>query len=257
MKPRPHPTAKGSATARPGPASVPKATPAAPPPGVTGPLTAGDCGCATGHEISLGAEDSGKAFPFPVAASAQGLGELLGVTARRIRQLAEDGHVTRTGRGLFPVRETVCAYLKIVSETPGSHDESRLLAARAARMEYLAKVAKFQAEEAKRRSELLSGKAVDVDIIRPALVEVIAICRSLLLAVPSKIAAQLADLSSPATVEAMLRDAIYEALSECANFPGKKVFAEAAAKYRRASKRELATDREGQPTSEADDFSDL
>ena len=256
MKPRPHPTAKGSATARPGPASVPKATPAAPPPGVTGPLTAGGRGDSTGHEISLGAEDSGKVFPFPVAASAQGLGELLGVTARRIRQLAEDGHVTRTGRGLFPVRETVCAYLRIVSETPGSHDESRLLAARAARMEYLAKVAKFQAQEAKRRSELLSGKAIDVDLARPALVEMIGICRMAILAIPSKLAAQLADLSSPATVETMLRDAIYEALSNLSN-PGSKFFAAMAAKYRANEKRELATDREGQPTTESDDFSDL
>ncbi len=71
--------------------------------------------------------------------NAADLGKVLNVTARRVRQLAEDEVFPRRGRGQFPLIECTQAYLALV-EAPAEGDELRaervrLIQAQARRIE--------------------------------------------------------------------------------------------------------------------------
>jgi hypothetical protein len=90
-----------------------------------------------------------NAFPFPFEenymteitaksfkkweADAATIGEILGLTSRRITQLAADGAIKRNTRGKYPVAAAIAAYLKVQS-TPSAARE-RLLEARAKSIE--------------------------------------------------------------------------------------------------------------------------
>lgn len=194
-----------------------------------------------------------KPFPFPAVAPAGDLASVMGVTARRVRQIAEDHPELKIDRGLFDVAATIQKWGEIISADPTSDDEARLLKAKADERQHLAKRALHLADEARRRSELLAGKVIDREIVEKMIVELVANARAHLLAIPAKVAGELSDESKPAKVAARLAEVIAEALSELAGATPEEIAGESVTRYRAAIRRDVPPGFNASAETEAED----
>jgi len=144
----------------------------------------------------------------PIEVSTADLATILGVTARRVAQLVEEKVLVRTARGMFDLGESVRSYM--------SYREGKLAAKLGAGPLYEAKRRYLEARA--RNSELdaqrRTGEMVPAAQIEASFAAVATAVRSALLAVPKACAARLGMTKGVVEAEALLREAIQEALSE-------------------------------------------
>ena len=136
------------------------------------------------------------------------LGELFGVHSRTIGKYCEDGVLSRR-RGLFPLLSSVhhlVVHLRGVAArgTEGTISDER---------RRLLRIKGDQAELALARER---GGLVSAERVKETWAEHIANARARLLSLPTKAAGLLQGKRNPAEIEALLRDLVYEALTELA-----------------------------------------
>lgn len=132
--------------------------------------------------------------------------KLFDLTPRRVQQLTVEGHLTKTGRGLYDLVASVKGYVKYLRELaergaekdPGGWDARRKRA---------------NAETAELELSQKRGEVVVLADIMESDQRLAATVRSGMLAIPGKAAVLIADKSTPAQREAIVRRLVDEALS--------------------------------------------
>lgn len=142
------------------------------------------------------------------AVSCSTLAKLLNLTERRIRQLADQGIVIRSGRNQYAVAASVQRYTAYLSNAGrgGSREADTLSGERLRLMTGRASLVELDRDE--RAGRLLSAEEVEARWIGA-----VSIARSRVLAIPSKMAPRLAGLSSAAKIRAALETEFLAALS--------------------------------------------
>ena len=137
------------------------------------------------------------------------LAEFLGVSVSRINQFREAEIVVRDRRGLYDLRASVQGYVRHLksrlelAEHGGqnlSAERTRLTAARA--------------DAAEMDRSLKKGELVRISDLLDTWLMVASNTRTRILAVPDKLASQILTVRSPVEASQMMREELYEALSE-------------------------------------------
>lgn len=148
--------------------------------------------------------------------SATELACVLGITARYIRQLAEDGKLEKVSKGRFLLCESVQRYVKSQSkEDARSVEEQRLEKARQAADVTLksskAKIAKLEADE-------LQGKMHRNEDVAALTEDLIYTIRSSLMALPGRLAVDVVDAQTPAEASEIIRREVYAVMNELSRY---------------------------------------
>lgn len=135
------------------------------------------------------------------------LADILGLTPRRIQQLADDGIIPKPSKpGAYDIPACVQTYY--YNEFIGNEDDE--LDGKYER----ARKAKAEADRIEFDLEIKQGKYVETELVEHILTGIISNCRAKLLALPRKLAPTVSTAQSPNEVEEILTDGINEALDE-------------------------------------------
>lgn len=135
---------------------------------------------------------------------------LLGLSTRRLNQLAEEGIAVRIAPGTFDATATVQAYIRHVSGKAGSQTVNLDLNAEKARL------AKEQADGQALKNAQARGELVEAEAVAQAWEGVVAEVRSAMLAVPGRLRRR-AGASLDAAALELIDHEIREALTALAN----------------------------------------
>lgn len=148
------------------------------------------------------------------------IAECFGVSDRRVQQLAGEGVIPYTKKGRvmrFDVREAVRAYVEYLKELEaegdGASESVDMAKARAERdlKQYKAREAELQVAELERTMH----RADDVEAV---ITDLVAATRSMLVALPGRVAKDAAEASGAAAVAQVVRDAVDGVLAELVNY---------------------------------------
>lgn len=139
------------------------------------------------------------------------ISEILGLSDRRIRQLANDGALVRVSHGKFDLSASIRAYIdfninkeKSESEIDKTEEEAKWTRARREKTELEVKIIKGELH-----------RSADVERVMN---HMLGAFRGKLLSLPSKIAPQLLAKTDINIVKDKLKDAVYEAMTELADY---------------------------------------
>lgn len=140
---------------------------------------------------------------------------ILGLTGRRIRQMAEDGQLVKLSKGRFNLCESVKRYIAFVSGDAMTEDEQELDKRKAAAEVMLkaskARIAKMEADE-------LSGTMHRSEDVAAMTEDLIFSIRGMLVALPGRMAVDVAAASSAAEAAEIIRKEIYAVMAELAKY---------------------------------------
>lgn len=145
------------------------------------------------------------------------LASILGVTARRVQQLAQDNTIVQSRRGYFLLGDSVQRYIKYKGEEAKVADDEVLEAEKkklvndARLKEAKATVAQIEAEELKGTIH----RADDVEVITNDMIYTI---RSALNALPGRLAVDVAGVSSAAEASEIIRREVHKVMRELAEY---------------------------------------
>ncbi|MFP4976374.1 hypothetical protein ACE6ED_13305 [Paenibacillus sp. CN-4] len=146
------------------------------------------------------------------------LSELLGLTPRRVQQLAEEGIIVRSGRGKYNAVGSVQNYMRFQRENGSTTSEVDYFDERA--LHERAKRKKAELELAVMQGDL--HRSGDVELVMN---DMIAAFRSRILAMPSKLAPQLVGKDELPVILEMLTREVHEALTELSEYDPQKFYA--------------------------------
>ncbi|MFC4403306.1 hypothetical protein [Gracilibacillus xinjiangensis] len=137
--------------------------------------------------------------------------EILGLSPRRIQQLAKEDALIRAARGKYDLPSSIQAYLEYMFEREKSEDEldkseEEALWTRAKRM-------KTELE-----LQIMRGELHRSNDVRLVMNDMLGSFRARLLGLPSKIAPQLLDKDEIPVIKQVLKDAVFEALQELSDY---------------------------------------
>jgi len=154
-----------------------------------------------------------KGALIPVAAETAAAHLDLSVT--RFNDLVRQGVLPKDGRARFDIDAVRIAYIRHIRDIAGGKksgvDAPELTAERA-------RLARAQADKAEMEVAALEGKLVPAESVEKIWTALATSFRSRMVAMPGKLAHQLAAIQNPAEAEAFIRKSIYEALDELSNF---------------------------------------
>lgn len=146
--------------------------------------------------------------------SAERMATILGISKQKCQQLASDGVLPKAGRGYFHLPPTVQAYVRYkTGAAKAADDTGKGLTNERARL------TRAKADAAEADAKRRAGSLVPVDQIEAAWLAVAGAVKTRLLALPTKTAAQLAAIKTPAQCQALLQKEINAALAELSNSP--------------------------------------
>jgi len=124
------------------------------------------------------------------AMTADQLGELLGISGRVVRELAQRGIIRKAGRGTYPVRPSVKAYCAHLREQAAGRAGATSLTAERQR------VAKEQADKLALANAVARGEMVSAKSVEAGWASILRDVRAAMLAVPSRCGSNLSHLTS-------------------------------------------------------------
>lgn len=142
------------------------------------------------------------------------LAAVLGITARRVQQLVQDGNITQVKRGKFEICEAVQQYISFLAK--GRDQTSEDLEKGKLAAEASIKKSKSIIEDLKVRE--LQGsmhRAEDVEVFVSELVYGV---RGMLLALPGRLAVDAAGSTDPAEVSEIVRKEVYAVMEDLAQY---------------------------------------
>ncbi|KAF1722650.1 hypothetical protein [Pseudoxanthomonas wuyuanensis] len=156
--------------------------------------------------------------PWPATCSAAELAALLDVSARRIRELAQEGVVPRAPGGRYETQAGVRGYiasLRAAAKAKPTTVDPQVAAAAIDGRQQRARLARLQADRVELEIQRERGRLVDAREIRTAYVTLVTQARNRLLAVPGAAKGHMPHLTVD-EVE-MLEELISRALEEVAD----------------------------------------
>jgi len=143
------------------------------------------------------------------------LAESLGMSARSVQLLETRGIAVRVAHGKYDLGASVRNFVAdLEAEASPADNEFELQRTR---------VYRARAEILEAQSQALRGQLHDAELVKEVVTEGISDIRAKFLAIPTRLAPILADEPDSAKCSEIIRDAIYEALTECSKYNGREV----------------------------------
>ena len=143
------------------------------------------------------------------------LARILGLSARRVQQMAQDGTVPPASRGRFRLADSVQRYITFITGNKLSEEEQQTEKAR--RMaEVSIKAAK--ATVAKLEASELKGKMHRSEDVMAITEEMANTMRSLLLALPGRLAVDVSNARSAAEASVIIKESVHAIMREMSKF---------------------------------------
>ncbi len=143
------------------------------------------------------------------------LARILGLSARRVQQMAQDGTVPPASRGRFRLADSVQRYITFITGNKMSEEEQQTEKARRL-AEVNIKAAK--ATVAKLEANELKGKMHRAEDVLAITEEMANELRSLLLALPGRLAVDVTNARSAAEASVIIKEAVHEVMREMTKF---------------------------------------
>src|ERR1700744_5731074 len=141
------------------------------------------------------------------------IAKLLNLTERRVQQLAKEGIVVRDGKGKYDLVGSVRGYVKYLQDRSLGKD----LAPIDSHIEK-ARLLRAQADKTELEVKALQKNLLPVTQIRMSWMMMLSSFRSRMLSIPAKTAHLLAPIDDNAEIERILREQIYEGLTELSEY---------------------------------------
>lgn len=139
----------------------------------------------------------------------------LGLTARRVRQLAQDGILPTAANGKYRLCESVQRYITYITGDNLTDDDIELEKARK-KAETQIKMAK--AEVARLEAKELSGKMHRSEDVQAVTEDMANVLRAMLLALPGRLAVDVTNAQSAAEASTIIRKGVFEVLDEMSKY---------------------------------------
>ena len=140
---------------------------------------------------------------------------VLGITGRRIRQLAEDGQLDKASKGRFLLCDSVQRYISSIAKEEENEEDRRMEKARRTAAVTLqaskAQIAKMEADE-------LRGKMHRSEDVAAMTEDLIYTIRGSLMALPGRLAVDVAATATPAEAAEIIRKEVHALMRELANY---------------------------------------
>lgn len=136
----------------------------------------------------------------------KGLAEILGISQRRINQLAKEGVLVKDSRGFFVLVEAVPAYIAYATTENDELRQEKILHERAKR------------RKAELELKVREGKLHEAEDVEFALTGMLVTFRNRLLSIPSKLAPQLIGVNSIAEIQTVIDTELREAMTELSEY---------------------------------------
>jgi len=151
-------------------------------------------------------------FDAKMEVNTKTLALVLGLTARRVQQLAQDGVITAAGRGRYPLAGAVQEYIEYrAAEKPLSQAETEKLNSEVVIKKAKAVMMSMEAKE-------LQGKMHRAEDVANMTEDLIYATRSMLLALPGRLAVDAAAVSDPAEMSELIRREVYSVMEELSQY---------------------------------------
>ncbi len=161
--------------------------------------------------------------------SASVLGELLGVTDRRVRQLASEGIFKRAAKGRYVLPESIKTYIKMLKMesdiAKGSEDHEIDLDKEKAIHE------RIKRQQSEIKLALMKGEVHKSEDVADVMMDMLASFRSKMIALPSKLAPLLVGKSAANEVREVLTKEILEVLMELKDYDPADFYGEEYIEY--------------------------
>lgn len=139
------------------------------------------------------------------------LAAVLGLTARRVQQLSEDGTIEKSGRGKFKLADAVQKYITFISKGEIGINDKKIEKvknlAEANLKESKAKMAKLEAAE-------LEGKMHRSEDVEDVLTDLVLFVRNSLTAFPGRLASDVAVLNTPSECAEVIKKEVHAVMRE-------------------------------------------
>ena len=146
------------------------------------------------------------------------IAKLFGVTDRRVQQLAKEGIIpaAQTRPYKFDLLPTVQAYIKHLSEKANGREQKSndVAQAEADRVRAEADIKQAKAKIAEMQLKEMEGSMHRSEDVKAMTTDLVFTIRGMIMALPGRLAMDVAQVSNPAEVSVLIRDECYKILEE-------------------------------------------
>jgi phage terminase Nu1 subunit (DNA packaging protein) len=139
------------------------------------------------------------------------LGSVVGKTPQWIRQLTRDGVLKQTGRGKYILGEAVQAYIEHASGGKEEDKKPRFI-------DHKTEHERIKAEKAALELAQMRGELHASEDVETVMSDMLTAFRQKILAIPTKLAPQLAGIEDINVIKGRLASALHEALAELSDY---------------------------------------
>jgi len=150
-----------------------------------------------------------------VIVNTKGMALVLGVTARRVQQMVQDGTLKTVTKGKIGLIDGVQRYITFITGNQLSEDEVRV---EKARKEAEMKLKTAKAEIATLEASELKGKMHRSEDVEAMTQDLCAFIREGLLSLPGRLAVDVSLSDAPEECSVLIRDAVYAVLEGLADY---------------------------------------
>ena len=161
--------------------------------------------------------------------SASVLGELLGVSDRRVRQLASEGIFKRAAKGRYLLPESIKTYismLKMESDINSSGESNEIDLEKEKAIHE-----RIKRQQSEIKLALMKGEVHKSDDVEDVMMDMLASFRSKMISLPSKLAPMLTNKSAATEVREILTREVLEALMELKDYNPSDFYGEEYVEY--------------------------
>ncbi len=147
------------------------------------------------------------------------IASMIGVTDRRVRQMAEEGIIEKVGHGRFELMDTMRRYIDYLRNTGEASAEEMDLVKKYDHEKMLHEAAKREAAELK--LAVMKGSLHEAEVVEKVMTKMLSTFRAKILAIPSKVAPVLIARNEIAVIQDLIQKEIYETLEEFSDYDPK------------------------------------
>lgn len=139
------------------------------------------------------------------------ISEILGLSKRRIQQLAKEDALVRASHGKFDLPASIKSYIEYLLEREHSGDELD-------KAEEEAKWTRARRQKTELELQIMRGELHRSEDVKRVMNDMLGNFRAKLLALPTKMAPQVLGLTEIPPIKEKLKTAVYEAMSELSDY---------------------------------------
>jgi len=138
------------------------------------------------------------------------LARILGITVRRIQQLAQDGTILTAQRGRFPLGDSVQRYINFLSKNNDPRDKEKIDAE--------ISIKKAKAIVSVLEAKELQGKVHRSEDVAAMTEDLVFTIRGMLLALPGRLAVDVITAKTPSEAAETIRKEVHAVMTELSNY---------------------------------------